>query len=89
MKYVIKKSDNKHLLILVHGFGGSEKTWSGDQKRFIENLSEEELIQNEFNLAMFTYSTSIFGSSSLQNKLIKTAISILKNQPKEKSKGFT
>ncbi len=87
MHYEIQEPANKHLLILVHGLNGSVNSWKGSQEHFVETLSKEDLIQAHFDVALFTYKTSIISFQRLK-KIRNTLLAILKNQPQENIDGF-
>jgi hypothetical protein len=87
MKFLINKVDNKHLLILVHGLNGSELSWMGDKNRFYENLKQESIIKDNFNVAIYTYQTRIFQINFL-TKFKNTILGFLRNRPNENIKGF-
>src|SRR6202022_349813 len=87
MEYVIKKPENKHLLILVHGLNGTNTSWKGNEKRFVENLVQEQAIQDNFNIAIFTYGTKIFNINWL-TKIINLIKGFLHNRPNEDIEGF-
>lgn len=87
MEYIINKPENKHLLILVHGLNGSAASWKGGEQRFAENLTQEELIRDNFNLALFTYPTMIFRINWLA-KIINLIRGFFRNRPHEDIKGF-
>lgn len=87
MDFIIKNEANKHLIILVHGFNGGDSTWRGGSERFVETLSKDVLIQENFNLAIFTYGTKIFKINWF-TKLINTFKGFLSNRSKEKIEGF-
>lgn len=86
MEYIIQ-NDNKHLIILVHGLNGGDNSWRGSDERFVEVLSKNALIMENYDLAFFTYITSIFQINTLK-KLINTIKGFLSNRPKEDIKGF-
>jgi len=87
MEYKIEKPENKHLVILVHGLNGSGKTWHGSEQRFVELLSDEQLIKEHYDLALFTYHTRIF-EISWWKRVKGTARGLLKNRPKEDIEPF-
>ncbi len=87
MEFVTKKEDNKHLLILVHGLNGSRDTWIGNDQRFVEILNGKDLIQENFDIALFNYGTKIFKINWL-TKIINLIKGFFKNRPKEDLKGF-
>lgn len=87
MEYEIKKPENKHLLILVHGLNGASTSWKGNEQRFVENLIEEQVIQDNFNIAIFAYGTKIFKINWL-TKIINFIKGFLRNRSNEDIKGF-
>ncbi|CAM1348730.1 esterase/lipase family protein [Tenacibaculum halocynthiae] len=87
MDYIIKKEKNKHLIILVHGLNGSDKTWKGNKERFCENLIEENFIQDNFDLALFNYGTKILKVNWIA-RIIRLLKGFFSNKPKEESKKF-
>lgn len=87
MDFVIQKSSNKHLIIFVHGLNGSASTWQGTSEHFVEVLKKNEIIKNNFDLAIFTYPTKIFQISILK-KIGNTIAGFLSNRPKEDIKAF-
>lgn len=87
MEYIIKKPANKHLLVLVHGLNGANISWKGIETRFVENLIQEQLIQDNFNIAIFTYGTKIFKINWL-TKIINLVKGFFQNHPNEDIKGF-
>lgn len=86
MDYIIE-NDNKHLIVLVHGLNGGATSWQGNEKRFAERLSEEQLVKEYFDLASFTYGTKIFSVGWL-TKLKNTIKGFTSNRPKEDINGF-
>lgn len=87
MEFVIQNDENKHLIILVHGLNGSDKTWRGSKERFSENLALENLIQDNFDLALFKYGTKILKINWLA-RIIRLLKGFLGNKPKEDTKRF-
>lgn len=87
MKYCIQEEHHKHLIILIHGLNGDESTWKGTNERFVEVLSKNDLIQENFDLALFTYGTKIFEVSGF-SKISSTIKGFIKNQPGEDIKKF-
>ncbi|XOV94426.1 MAG: esterase/lipase family protein [Bacteroidota bacterium] len=87
MQFILKNKKNRNLLILVHGLNGSEETWMGNQFRFVENLSKEDLIKDNFDLALFTYGTKILEINWLA-KFLRLVRGFLSNKPKEDSTKF-
>ncbi len=84
---IIVSPENRHLLILVHGLNGSQDTWQGDNQRFVENLKQEQIIQDYFDVSLFVYGTrlSLFDSLKKSQRLFW---GLFKDQPKEDIKGF-
>lgn len=87
MDYIVKKNQNKHLLILVHGLNGSGKTWKGTEERFCENLEKESLIQDNFDVALFNYGTTIFKVNWI-SRIARLLKGFFGNRPKEEAKSF-
>jgi pimeloyl-ACP methyl ester carboxylesterase len=87
MKYCIQKEHHKHLIILIHGLNGDENTWQGTKERFVEVLSQNYLVQENFDLALFTYGTKIFEVSWL-SKISSTIKGFVNNQPGEAIEKF-
>jgi hypothetical protein len=87
MEFIIQNDTNKHLIVLVHGLNGDDTSWRGNAERFVENLSENNLVQENFDLALFTYGTKIFQINWF-TKVINTVKGFLSNKPKEDIKGF-
>ncbi len=87
MEFIIQNNSNKHLIILVHGLNGGDSSWRGNTERFVETLSINNLVQENFDLAFFTYGTKIFKLIWL-TKLLNTVKGFLSNRPKEDIKGF-
>lgn len=87
MDYIIKKPENKHVIILVHGLNGSADSWRGGEQRFVENLTKENLIQENFDIALFTYQTKIFTVNWIKKK-INLIKGFVYNRPHEDIKGF-
>lgn len=87
MNFVIQNENNRHLIVLVHGLNGGEGSWKGDSQRFVETLSKESLVQENFDLALFVYETKIFRLNWFV-KFWNTILGFLANRPKEDIKGF-
>lgn len=84
---VIKKQENKHLIVFVHGLIGSAKTWQGDSERFVENLKKEQLIQDYFDIEIFEYPTTLFQNARWA-RLRRLIGGFLRNRPKEQTRKF-
>ncbi|WP_324680808.1 esterase/lipase family protein [Hymenobacter sp. GOD-10R] len=82
MEYVIEKDNNKHLIILVHGLSGGVHNWKGSNENFVEVLKENELIQNNFDIILFNYSTRIIEMRN-DRKWLNTLLSFFSSRPKE------
>ncbi|SOD81064.1 lipase family alpha/beta hydrolase [Spirosoma fluviale] len=87
MDYEIEEVENKHLLVLVHGLNGSDASWKGEEKRLVENLVQEDLIKNNFNVAIFSYRTKIFEINWFK-RIISLFLGFIKVKPKEDAIGF-
>ncbi|NDV43113.1 esterase/lipase family protein [Flagellimonas sediminis] len=87
MEFILNEKKNKHLLILVHGLNGSDSTWRGDNQRFVENLTQEVLVQDYFDLALYTYSTHIFKLNWF-SKLLNLIRGFFRNRPHEDANRF-
>lgn len=87
MEFILKKQTNQHLLILIHGLNGSQETWKGNENRFVENLSSDDLIKDNYDLALFSYGTKILELKWLV-RLLRLVKGFLNNKPKEDAKKF-
>lgn len=87
MNFVLKNKANKHLIILIHGLNGSESTWKGTAQRFVENLTSEDLIGDNFDLALYSYGTKIIEISWLA-RVLRLFKGLFGNKAKEDAKRF-
>lgn len=85
--YIVKKNNNKHLLILIHGLSGSKKSWMGHNSSFVSNLIEENIVRNFYDISIFEYHTSISPFRSFR-KYFNLLIGFFCSRPKEKLKGI-
>jgi len=87
MDFIIQNESNRHLIVLVHGLNGGEDSWRGSSQRFAETLSQNSIVQENFDMAMFNYGTKIFKLNCF-TKFKNTILGFLSNRPKEDIKGF-
>lgn len=87
MDFIIQNESNQHLIVLVHGLNGGEGSWKGSSERFVETLSKDSVVQENFDLAMFVYGTKIFRLNWF-TRFKNTILGFLANRPKEDIKGF-
>lgn len=61
IKFIHNTLDKKNLIIFIHGFVGSEKTWKkiDGSKPLIDYLIKDIEIFNNFNIALFEYHTEL------------------------------
>lgn len=52
MDFIFQNDDNKHLIVLVHGLNGGDGSWIGTNERFVETLSKNNLVRENFDLTL-------------------------------------
>ncbi len=87
MDFVLENKKNRHLIILVHGLNGSESTWKGEDQRFVENLTKENYVKDNFDLALYVYGTKIIEISWFA-RIIRLLRGLINNKAKEDAKRF-
>ena len=83
----VKRTNSKHLLILIHGLNGSKESWMGHSLSFVDNLIEEDTIKDFFDISIFEYHTTISPIRSLR-KYANLITGFIFRRPKEKLKGI-
>ena len=87
MEFIIRKPENKNIIIFVHGLNGSELSWKGNSKRFVQNLEQEDIITNNFDMAIFSYGTRIFDGGRL-TRVLNLIRGFFANRPQENQSKF-
>lgn len=71
----IKENNKENLIIFIHGFTSDSETWTNSSKyKFPEMLSEEDFINENFDIAYFNYFTKLidFKKARFTSGLIRT-----------------
>lgn len=78
MNFVHNTLDKKNLVIFIHGFVGSEKTWikKDGSRPLIDYIIKDQEIFDNFNIALFEYHTKLLDifpqSKAIFNVLLKS-----------------
>lgn len=71
INFIHNTLDKKNLIIFIHGFLGSEKTWKKDNSMpLIDYLIADKEIYNNFNIALFEYHTDLLSLFPKTNNLL-------------------
>ncbi len=56
----VKQSNNKNLILFIHGLTGSNETWENEETgtTFPKLLLKDKVIEDNFDIAYFEYFTS-------------------------------
>lgn len=85
----IKRDNKKNIIVFIHGFTSDSDTWTNSMKRALpEMLLEEDVINENFDVAYFNYFTKLldFKKASLSLGLIRTVFG--KNSNSQKNIGI-
>jgi hypothetical protein len=64
MDFPYSQNGKRYLLLFIHGFIGGKETWIREdgQKSLLNYLEEDRQLREYFDVALYTYDTSIFNS---------------------------
>jgi len=73
MEFIGAKKDRPFLLLFIHGFIGGAETWlkSGNKKSILTYLEGDDQIRQQFDIAIYTYDTSIFNGVQLVTNILR------------------